>query len=204
MTPRRNAAGPRAKRRWITIGKDKYLEELLPQVQFHTHLRRCSRAAVTIRATDRVPPPRLCAFVSSSWTIPTLTPSARPSAHAAPHAVLCCPFRCLRTFAFCCSVVQSIGSSATVATVWSACGAASSGELCRDNCDFSDISDIEYPPFAVLDLTVGLRLTSRLRADAQVTNVTDENYGREARLRSAWPGATASTDDGALTIGNSV
>lgn len=46
----------------------------------------------------------------------------------------------------------------------------------NDFSDFSDISDIEYPPFATLDLTAGLRLTSRLRADAQVSNVTDENY----------------------------
>ncbi len=46
----------------------------------------------------------------------------------------------------------------------------------NDFSDFSDISDIEYPPFALLDLTAGLRLTRRLRADAQVTNVTDENY----------------------------
>ena len=45
-----------------------------------------------------------------------------------------------------------------------------------DFSDFSDVSDIEYPPFAVLDLTAGVRLTSRLRADVQVTNVTDENY----------------------------
>ena len=45
-----------------------------------------------------------------------------------------------------------------------------------DFTDFSDISDIEYPPFAVLDLTLGARLTRRLRADLQVSNVTDENY----------------------------
>lgn len=45
-----------------------------------------------------------------------------------------------------------------------------------DFSDFSDISDIEYPPFAILDLTAGLRLTRRLRADVQLTNVTDENY----------------------------
>ncbi len=45
-----------------------------------------------------------------------------------------------------------------------------------DFSDFADISDIEYPPFAVLDLTGGLRITSRLRADLQVSNVTDENY----------------------------
>ncbi len=46
----------------------------------------------------------------------------------------------------------------------------------NDFSDFSDISDIEYPPFAVLDLTTGLRLTRRLRADVQLSNVTDENY----------------------------
>jgi vitamin B12 transporter len=45
-----------------------------------------------------------------------------------------------------------------------------------DFSDFSDISDIEYPPFAVLDLTAGLRITGRLRADLQLSNVTDENY----------------------------
>ncbi len=45
-----------------------------------------------------------------------------------------------------------------------------------DFSDFSDISSIEYPPFAVVDLTAGLRLTSRLRVDGQVSNVTDENY----------------------------
>lgn len=46
----------------------------------------------------------------------------------------------------------------------------------NDFSDFADISDIEYPPFAVIDLTGGVRLTSRLRADVQVSNVTDENY----------------------------
>ena len=46
----------------------------------------------------------------------------------------------------------------------------------NDFSDFSDISDIEYPPFATIDLTAGFRLTRRLRADAQVSNVTDENY----------------------------
>jgi vitamin B12 transporter len=45
-----------------------------------------------------------------------------------------------------------------------------------DFSDFSDISDIEYPPFAVLDLTAGVRLAARLRADVQVSNLTDENY----------------------------
>ncbi|MCC7052437.1 MAG: TonB-dependent receptor [Gemmatimonadaceae bacterium] len=45
-----------------------------------------------------------------------------------------------------------------------------------DFSDFSDVSDIEYPPFAVLDLTAGLRLTTRIRADLQLSNVTDENY----------------------------
>ena len=46
----------------------------------------------------------------------------------------------------------------------------------NDFSDFTDISDIEYPPFAVLDLTAGLRLTRRIRTDLQLTNVTDENY----------------------------
>lgn len=46
----------------------------------------------------------------------------------------------------------------------------------NDFSDFSDISDIEYPPFATLDLTAGLRLSRRLRADAQLSNATDENY----------------------------
>jgi vitamin B12 transporter len=45
-----------------------------------------------------------------------------------------------------------------------------------DFSDFSDISLIEYPPFAVLDLTAGARVTRRLRADVQLSNVTDENY----------------------------
>jgi vitamin B12 transporter len=45
-----------------------------------------------------------------------------------------------------------------------------------DFSDFSDVSDIEYPPFAVLDLTAGVRITRRLRADLQLVNVTDENY----------------------------
>jgi len=45
-----------------------------------------------------------------------------------------------------------------------------------DFSNFSDISLIEYPPFAVLDLTAGIRLSDRLRADLQVNNVTDENY----------------------------
>ncbi len=46
----------------------------------------------------------------------------------------------------------------------------------EDFSDFSDITDIEYPPFAVADFTAGLRVTRRLRADVQVNNVTDENY----------------------------
>jgi vitamin B12 transporter len=45
-----------------------------------------------------------------------------------------------------------------------------------DFSDFSDVSNIEYPPFAVADLTAGVRLTRRVRADAQLTNVTNENY----------------------------
>ena len=45
-----------------------------------------------------------------------------------------------------------------------------------DFSDFSDISDVEYPPFAVLDVSGGVRLTRRVRADVQVSNVTDENY----------------------------
>jgi outer membrane receptor protein involved in Fe transport len=46
----------------------------------------------------------------------------------------------------------------------------------NDFSDFSDVSDIEYPPFAVIDLTGGLRITRRVRADVQISNVTDENY----------------------------
>ncbi len=46
----------------------------------------------------------------------------------------------------------------------------------NDFSDFSDISDIEYPPFAILDLTAGVRISGRLRADLQLSNVTDENY----------------------------
>ena len=45
-----------------------------------------------------------------------------------------------------------------------------------DFSDFSDVSDIRYPAFAILDLTGGVRLTRRVRADLQVSNVTDENY----------------------------
>jgi vitamin B12 transporter len=45
-----------------------------------------------------------------------------------------------------------------------------------DFSDFSDISDIEYPPFAVLDVTGGFRITRRVRADVQISNITDENY----------------------------
>lgn len=45
-----------------------------------------------------------------------------------------------------------------------------------DFSDFSDVSDIRYPAFAILDLTGGVRLTRRVRADIQVSNVTDENY----------------------------
>jgi vitamin B12 transporter len=48
--------------------------------------------------------------------------------------------------------------------------------LDEDFSDFSDISDIEYPPFAVADLTVGARITRRVRADLQLSNVTNENY----------------------------
>jgi len=46
----------------------------------------------------------------------------------------------------------------------------------NDFSDFSDISDVEYPPFAVLDLTAGVQLLRRVRADVQVSNLTDENY----------------------------
>ena len=45
-----------------------------------------------------------------------------------------------------------------------------------DFSDFSDVSDIEYPAFAVLDLSAGTRLTRRVRADVLISNVTDENY----------------------------
>jgi vitamin B12 transporter len=47
--------------------------------------------------------------------------------------------------------------------------------LDEDFSDFADISDIEYPPMATLDLTVGLRLSRQFRLDAVVSNVTDEN-----------------------------
>jgi outer membrane receptor protein involved in Fe transport len=45
-----------------------------------------------------------------------------------------------------------------------------------DFTNFSDISLIEYPPFAVLDLTAGIQFSPRLRGDLQLNNVTDENY----------------------------
>lgn len=45
-----------------------------------------------------------------------------------------------------------------------------------DFSDFSDVSDIRYPAFAVLDLSGGVRLSRRVRADVQVSNVTDESY----------------------------
>jgi vitamin B12 transporter len=48
--------------------------------------------------------------------------------------------------------------------------------LDEDFSDFADISDVEYPPFAVADLTFGVRVTRRVRADVQVNNLTDENY----------------------------
>ena len=65
----------------------------------------------------------------------------------------------------------------------------------RRDSDFSDptiTADVEYPPFLVLDATTGYRLTERVRADATVANLTDENYyekrgynlpGRSLQLR---------------------
>ena len=68
--------------------------------------------------------------------------------------------------------------------------------LDTDFTDFSNVADIEYPAFLVLDLSAGARLTSRSRVDLLVTNVTDENYyetrgyplaGRAAMLKlSVW------------------
>ena len=48
--------------------------------------------------------------------------------------------------------------------------------LDTDFTDYSNVADIEYPAFLVLDLSAGVRLTSRSRLDLLLTNVTDENY----------------------------
>ena len=65
----------------------------------------------------------------------------------------------------------------------------------RRDADFSDaadVSDIEYPPFLVLDLTAGVRLRGRYQLSALASNLTDENYyekrgynlpGRAVQLR---------------------
>lgn len=45
-----------------------------------------------------------------------------------------------------------------------------------DFTDPTDVSDIEYPPFLVLDLTAGVRFRSRYQLAALVSNLTDENY----------------------------
>lgn len=64
--------------------------------------------------------------------------------------------------------------------------------LDTDFSDFNDISDVEYPPFMVLDLSAGVRVARRLRVEGVVSNLTDENYyekrgfnlpGRAVRLR---------------------
>lgn len=61
-----------------------------------------------------------------------------------------------------------------------------------DFSDFSNISDIRYPAFMVLDAYAGVRLTRRYRAELLLNNVTDENYyekrgynlpGRSASVR---------------------
>ena len=61
-----------------------------------------------------------------------------------------------------------------------------------DFSDFSDVSDVEYPPFLVLDLVGGVRVGARSRVDLVVSNATDENYyekrgynlpGRAVQLR---------------------
>ena len=48
--------------------------------------------------------------------------------------------------------------------------------LDSDFSDATDISDIQYPPFMVLDLVAGMRVARRYRVDAVVSNLTDENY----------------------------
>ncbi|CAA9292788.1 MAG: hypothetical protein AVDCRST_MAG11-244, partial [uncultured Gemmatimonadaceae bacterium] len=45
-----------------------------------------------------------------------------------------------------------------------------------DFTDAADVSDVEYPPFLVLDLTAGVRLARRYQLTALVSNLTDENY----------------------------
>jgi vitamin B12 transporter len=61
-----------------------------------------------------------------------------------------------------------------------------------DFSDATDISDVEYPPFMVLDLVAGVRVARRYRVDAVVSNLTDENFyekrgynlpGRSIQLR---------------------
>jgi outer membrane receptor protein involved in Fe transport len=61
-----------------------------------------------------------------------------------------------------------------------------------DFSDATDVSDIEYPPFLVLDLTAGVRLGGRYQLSALASNLTDENYyekrgynlpGRAVQLR---------------------
>lgn len=66
--------------------------------------------------------------------------------------------------------------------------------LDTDFTDPADVSDIEYAPFLVVDLTAGVRVGGRYRVEGQVSNLTDENYyekrgynlpGRAVRLRVA-------------------
>jgi outer membrane receptor protein involved in Fe transport len=73
-----------------------------------------------------------------------------------------------------------------------------SRRLDTDFTDFANVSDIEYPAVMVLDLSAGVRLSSRTRLDLALTNLTDENYyevrgyplpGRSVALRmSVWAG----------------
>ena len=73
-----------------------------------------------------------------------------------------------------------------------------SRRLDTDFTDYANVSDIEYPPSMVLDLSAGVRVTSRTRLDLSLTNLTDENYyevrgyplpGRAVAVRmSVWTG----------------
>ncbi|HVE79769.1 MAG TPA: TonB-dependent receptor, partial [Gemmatimonadaceae bacterium] len=60
---------------------------------------------------------------------------------------------------------------------WARLGGRYVGQrLDADFTDFSDLSDIEYPAFMVVDLAAGVRVGGRLRLEALVSNLTDENY----------------------------
>lgn len=61
-----------------------------------------------------------------------------------------------------------------------------------DFSDAADVSDVEYPPFLVLDVATGVRVRERYQLTALVSNLTDENYyekrgynlpGRAVQLR---------------------